>query len=491
MDRRSFLKLTGLAAGLAAIEPVAVATQAAARPSQKKSKDNAASQTQVVPKGPERLKLGVLSDVHIYKQPELDRFEQTLRFFKQEGVDGVILAGDIADDGLDFQMEMAMGAWDRVFAGTGVEKLMVYGNHDVRKITERTRKRFKDVEIDYEKQSIRANREQMWEKYVGGEWAPIWVKQVKGYTFIGGNYVNSLNMPGLEKVLSGLDLKGDKPFFYIQHTHPKGTCSAPWTWGQDDGKVTRILSKYPNCVALSGHSHTPLVDDRTVWQGEFTSIGTASLKYLIPFGYRENTYDHHEKSRARVPAQMKVLKCKDGHHGMIMTVYDNALKLDKYEFLNGETLGKPWIVPIPANPKNPFTFDSRAQQAVAPQFPKDAKITVSKPFHGVDRYKTEVEQIRVSFPYAISTESTPRAFDFEVQVETRELDHIKIFSTKRVHSAQYYLGEKADNKQPVEILYGVHELPSYRYYRYAVRPMESFGKAGEPIYSEWIKPDTF
>jgi hypothetical protein len=70
------------------------------------------------------------------------------------------------------------------------------------------------------------------------------------------------------------------PFFYVQHPHLKDTCYGPWAWGHDAGITTKTLSAYPNAIAFSGHSHYSLTDERTIWQGAFTSVGTGSFRAM-------------------------------------------------------------------------------------------------------------------------------------------------------------------------------------------------------------------
>ena len=95
-------------------------------------------------------------------------------------------------------------------------------------------------------------------------------------------------------------------------------------------------------------------------------------------------------------------------------------------------------------------------------------------------------QTAVHFPNVLCRNAHQRAYDFEVQVEMRDEDTEKIMLTKRVMSPHFYLGESKDEDEVV-CLFGEKELPTYRPIRFAVRPVECFGKKGQPIYSEWIK----
>ena len=177
----------------------------------------------------------------------------------------------------------------------------------------------------------------------------MYVKTVKGYSFVGSHFVPDGTYQKEGEVEAFLErhrpaLEGTKPFFYVQHYHPKGTCSAPWAWGQDAGYTTAALSRFPNAVAFSGHSHTPLTDDRTLWRGEFTSIGTASMRNLLPFGGRENSFIFGEDKV--VNQQMPIMHTYDGHHGQLATVYDDRIVIERIDFTNMLPLAQDWIVQI-------------------------------------------------------------------------------------------------------------------------------------------------
>ena len=479
MDRRHFLH-TG-AVATAALAVLSSAPEAGA--AQKKG-------VNVNPRGRARLKIGILSDVHVVDADGLVWLDKALRHFRGKDVDGVIISGDMSDWGTESQLRLVRGAWDKVFpsdrgiGGRKVERLFVTGNHDVLAPDVKYLKG-KDIPLS---EFFCLQKEEMWQRVFDEPYEPIWKKEVGGYTFIGAQYADGKTIPGLEEFLAGAGVKGDKPFFYIQHMHPAGTCSGPWVFGQDNGEVTRILSGYPNAVAISGHSHTSLTDDRTMWQGAFTSIGAASLSYILPFGGRENT--KLCMSKEKVPSQMKVHKFFDGQHGSLMTVYDNCLVVDKMEFHNGDELGR-WVVPVPF--ASPLSFECRAGYYAVPQFSKDASsaIRLSRA-PGEDRYKNPEDQVSVFFPTvtgapAESVDVPVRAFDYEVCVEMEDFDTVKTICTKRVLSVGYHLASARDLAD-VCCVFAVRELSSYRRWRFAIRPCNCYGVKGDPIYSPWQDP---
>ena len=89
-----------------------------------------------IEKGP-NVTFGVLSDVHLNKAGDEDTLLNAFAYFRDNGVDGVLIAGDIADRGFIEQMERCADCWWRTFPdgkapdGRHVEQLFIYGNHDI------------------------------------------------------------------------------------------------------------------------------------------------------------------------------------------------------------------------------------------------------------------------------------------------------------------------------------------------------------------------
>ncbi|MBQ4286935.1 MAG: hypothetical protein II770_02790, partial [Bacteroidales bacterium] len=188
------------------------------------------------------------------------------------------------------------------------------------------------------------------------------------------------------------------------------------------------------------------------------------------------------QSNEKVPSQMPVLSGTAGHHGQIMTIYDDCIVLQRHEFENDEDLGT-WVIPLKGTAR-PFSFEEREKTDKAPQFFDSAKVSVGDRKAGKDRYGVAQDQVTVEFPAAVSHDGLPRPLDYEVQVEEAGIDVFKAVLTKRVFSNIYFLGEKKDSEQPVKCVFSVNELPLDKEFRFAVRPCNGFGRKGEPIYSE-------
>lgn len=446
------------------------------------------------------LRIGVISDVHIGRLPgwhegdDEGYLDRAFAYFSRKNVDGVVIAGDLADWGLVAQLELVGVSWRKAFpdnrnaAGGKVEKLFVYGNHDLEGWKYGYQKRHKlPNSVFTEDCRISTNPARAWQRCFDEDYAPFALKTIKGYRFV---LNNRLEYGEKDTFLEDhrAELEGERPFFYVQHFHPRGTCSAPWVWGQDAGHSTRALSRYPNAIALSGHSHTPLTDGRTFWQGEFTSVGTASLRYLISRGGRENSFVFGV-SDPRI-TQMPPLdwNCQ---HGQIITVYDDRIVFERHDFHDDLPLGE-LVMPLPFD--GSLSFEHRREIAETPMFPADAKVSVSER-RGKDRRKNETDQVVVSFPNVLKP---VRAYDYEVSVEVMDVDILKTALTKHVYSAGCLRGSEADVKT-VECVFSKGELPlrdlipeggalaakAQWKYRYAVRPCNCWGDKGPAITTGW------
>lgn len=413
--------------------------------------------------GPANVTIGVLSDVHVGTS-RAKLLEETFAFFRDAGVDGVIIAGDIANGGSSNELKSAGNAWDAVFPGNRapdgrrVEKIFLYGNHD------------------YYGNSIRKDPAGAWRYAFDEDWAPIYDKTVKGYVFICAHWGHEEKLSAyLSENEKRLHLRDGRPFFYSQHPHPGNTVYGPWAWGNDKGVATRALCTYSNAIAFSGHSHHSLTDDRSVWQGSFTSIGTSSLSYIYAQYWRENG----EASNPQPVKQMPLLHEGAGKQGLIMRVYDDAIVFERWDMVAHEKLGPDWTIPLDGT--RPFDFERRRAAAIPPEFPADAAVLLSTGT-GKNRKGEEVEQVTVTFPSAIPS-ATSRALDYEVQALAFHEDQDYPVATKRVHSAAFFLPVARDAPTN-KCVFAVSELPGGEPLRFAVRPVECYGRKGHEIVSD-------
>ena len=430
-----------------------------------------------------RLKIGVLSDVHLKNPGDEVTFLKALEYFRDSGADGVLIAGDIADTGRAFELKLCADSWYKIFPGgkapdgRPVEQLFVYGNHDIDGWNWKgNAKRYKD---DPELKKTDAigfenNCARVWEELFHEKYEPIWLKRVKGFAFIGAHWGNIR----IEEFMKehGKEIDPSLPFFYTQHAHPRDTCFGSWAWGRDDGRSTRALSPFPNAVAFSGHSHYTLTDERTVWQGAFTSVNTASLKYAsADYSLRENMPGNGhgyrgEKRRHLMPN----IPTSNGRQGMLMSVFDDHIALERREFVTGQSLGDDWVLPLPCVESKPFAYAAHAKRRTAPEFPEGAAPKVE-----ARRDEKNGELLEIKFP-AAQTRGKCRVFEYEITAVLTEDDVDLVQLQRRVMANDFHLPETKDGV-PGSCVIAAADLPRKGRYRFDVRPLECFGLKGRAI----------
>ena len=465
--------------------------------------------------GTPKLRFGVISDVHIRVNPKGPGFtngydtatlEHALTWYRDQGVDAVAVVGDIADRGIVEEMEAFAATWFKVFPndrapdGRRVERIVVYGNHDWGGT------HYKPFVLDkYKDESTLADHiliakpKEHWERIFHEPWEHVYRKDVKGYTFIGAQWSNGWCRGKNEVGIQGLDgffatqkgkIDPSLPFFYFQHPHPKNTCYGSWAWGHDNGSATKNLSAYSNAVAFSGHSHYSLTDERSIWQGAFTSLGTSSLRYTgftaqsMPQGFENASSGQREKYDPY--KVMKKFSTSDGRQGMLVSVYDDRIVFARREFVYGSSLGEDWVLPLPAADSKPFAFVEHAKKIGVPEFESGAKLSVKKTRgknRGYNRGKTNIPSVEkdvyeITFPAAKAVASA-RVMDYEVSVVP------KAGGDKAV---RYVVPEGFNMavsdkrvKKAVKCRIAADQLPPEGTFRFEVRPRNSFGKTGAAI----------
>ena len=435
-----------------------------------------------------KLRLGVMSDIHVYYGGDgTDNLDVALAWFRAQDVDGVVITGDLAHLG-DFRELNDVGrAWDRAFPGNRgrdgrhVEKLFICGNHDFW-----FRAKGKPGAWAIADDPMKA-----WRLAFHEDFAPVWKKTVKGYTFIGASWpskekwsaarTTSVTPPGAVEAIEAVGAACDpkKPFFYLQHQHPEGTVFGEILKGTDDGLATAALSKFPNAVAISGHEHGPLTDERAVWQGAFTSIeaGTMRNTTILPCG-DIRAYENGSGGNNDAKMMSALMTC-DCAHGLLMDVYDDHLHLQRRDFFYDRPLGDDWIVPLPASASGPLNYEKRAKRAKAPEFAPDAWVT-ARLQKRTNRHGDARTALGLTFAAAQVTRES-RAYGYEIVVRdekgcewarTAAVD--PIYNLPKVRAIRDWVTPAVD----------VDGVPAGTKLAAEVRPFDCWGNRGKAIVSE-------
>ena len=466
--------------------------------------------------GERRLRVGVLSDIHVDGPKKAAWFEKALRQFDAEKVDAVLVSGDLTVHGRLHEFQHVADTWFKVFPddrrsdGAKVERLFVTGNHDVDGWAYGP---FRSVE-EARPTSFFFHREEFWKRLWHEDYKPVSMKTVGGCPFVLRNWLSILGREAkghpvaagfadepnpLPEFLRTASLPADRPVFFVQHEPVTDTVNATWlfrgrVWGKCSDDVAKPLySRHPNAIVLTGHSHLSLTDETSIWQGAFTAVNcSAETGFAFTPPGRENGFCGRDFSR-NPPMGMPPIDYKGVHQGMVMDVYDDRVVFRRFEFKNERSLGPDWVVPCGADAAQPYRFDVRFRKALRPAFPKGAKVTVREGMgpvrgkNGMSASEVLHPQVWVSFPPATTEEGADiRAWDYAVRLEEDCGDRVRVVAERLFFSPNSLMGEQ-DDVAPVLCAFPKADLPqrSRAAYRFTAVPRSCWGHEGTAISSEW------
>lgn len=272
-------------------------------------------------------------------------------------LDAVTFSGDITDDGTFTAFSAFTATTDKVIKD-GTERLAV-------------------VAKSHDGNTYGAKSLEIFTELTGQE--TDFHRVIKGYHFIGISRSPIDDVQYSEEQIEWLDreLKAateaapEQPVFVFQHEHVLNTVFGSYTydgWGLDI--FTDVLNKYPQVVHISGHSHYPANDPRSIWQGAFTAIGDGGLAYY-EFTVDSETSVHPEKSKTMTQALMVEV---DKNNRVLIKVLD----VDKGEFV-AEYLVDNVSEPV----KTKYDHNIRKENSFAPVFADGAKLNIENTLGGI------------------------------------------------------------------------------------------------------------
>ena len=455
-----------------------------------------------------QLLFGVLSDLHLL-DPALELPEGAARSallrtalarFRDRGVDGVLVCGDLTNNGFVTELEEVARVWFEVFPegrlpdGRRGANLMFYGDHDmegrIRK-GERVRRLYAERGLPLPLGLDEGdNRFVVWERLFGEPWAPLRRVTVKGRDFLLRSFAPEYmgRSPGLTEAVAQVRAENpDRPFFYAQHRTIPGTCRfRDHLWGAEDGAgdCRRVLDGCPEGVAFFGHTHSSLADEQSAWQGGFTAINAGGfVNAAVPRGRENSTAISWLADDPALFAQMRAVPAAAGHDAMLVAVDGWRLRVERLDVETGLPLGPDWEIETGPEAIARGAFGNAARAAAAgppPQFPPDAAIVVEDVPDGANRSGAPTPQVRVRFPRAETQPGGLRALDYRVRVETLANGEPRLLLEKRVLTPGANRPEFLDSEPP-SCVFSRAELAAPGPLRFTVAPANAWGQEGAPI----------
>ena len=340
------------------------------------------------------IRFAVCSDIHIggntEDEPEQERLKQLIDFMydycdsqSYTGFDALCVVGDMTDDGYDYQYDIFNNIIDENL-NEGIELVICTGNHEY------IATRDYDASISAEMFKTKMNRAE--DNHI----------VINGYHFIsvsysddGKTFDSKLDWMD-EEISAAVADSGDKPVFVFQHPAPFATVYGSISWGDFD--IDKVLAKYPTVVDFSGHSHYPINDPRSMWQGSFTALGCGTLSYFETDldGIASNfPYDNNQA------AQFYIVECdKDGNTRIL-----------SYDLITEQFFDNEYYLTGLADRNFPYSYARMKARDEAPVWSEDTQITTSVNENGetiltftgatdkyiVESYKVSVQQNGIPF----------------------------------------------------------------------------------------------
>ncbi|MBQ8339455.1 MAG: metallophosphoesterase [Clostridia bacterium] len=351
------------------------------------------------------LRFAVASDLHTRGDSEnFDTRERLAAFYttayafaesqSYNKLDGIFVVGDYTQNGKP-TTELAK-YYDYVKANTkaGTISRAIIGNHEFyATASDRNSEEYKQLypngfyDYRYTPESI-AGTHANYVQYSGYDSADDHFS-INGYHFIivaMDLYKKSSNefysteklawLKGELQAAAAADPTGTKPIFVFEHIGAKNTV---YGTGGADKNLGSVLDDFPQVVNFSGHSHYPLSDPRSIWQGDFTAINTGTLAYI-----GTDIVGHPNKASGRATNTTGGWASDGSESGLrtggmyylIEVDAKHAIRVYIYDLFSDKLYGEPIYVGNVGDPST-YTFTAeRANTAEKPYFAADAALTV-------------------------------------------------------------------------------------------------------------------
>ena len=331
--------------------------------------------------------VGVVSDVHINNgAAQTNKWKNALTQLRDKaaeqdphGLAGVLIAGDLIDNPNTSYLETFKSTYESVFDPTKVPMIYTVGNHDVN---------------NYKWTSSMVSEAAYMRSTLGDNYFLFDLDKEMGVSHecrhcrIGDYHVLAITPNGtspvvydteaikwLDETLAAItNAEPDKYVFVITHPMIYNTVYGSLL-GEADGiwhvssmgywatrVLTDVLKKYPQVLIFGGHLHFPLQDPRSIWQGDFTALGCASVRYMAI-----EAAGYEDMSSATV---MK--DCNEFSQGNLVQFDRNGnMRILRMDFYNNAVIGDELITQYPDKETKanlvPYNHTTRSLANAAPK----------------------------------------------------------------------------------------------------------------------------
>lgn len=386
-------------------------------------------------------RFAVISDVHFGNnqgEGPMVKVPKALKnlLAKQPRIDAIFVVGDISDYGQSSQYDLALKVFnDTTIVPANFPVYFMMGNHD------------------------HYGGKKSYDNYFKLGQPLYHYLDIKGYPFItismSGTGANSYSEKDLDFLAKSMEDAAKrypgKPIFVFTHVPPQNTVygTQPRDGGWGTTKFEPILSKYPQAVVFSGHSHFPLGDPRSIHQAIYTSVNDGSTTYsevepgVVNEGIHPAKYDYVTE-------------------GLIVNVDANTnIEMERWDTYNDEEMLPRWYVQAPHDGKH-FLYTNRTGGA-APFFRPGSTVTI-------DNIKEE--GCSVTFPQATDDEVVHR---YRIEI---------LKDGETVITNHTFSGFYLNSKKPLTLNVRFQGIPNGSTLKARVTAIDSYDNQSAPIESK-------
>ena len=404
------------------------------------------------------LRIGIVSDTQTYDVFEdwgMSNLAKAFKLLAAKQPEVILMPGDLADMGnLPGAYTLYNELCAAFFGSDQPIQIACAGNHDMWAT------------------SPDCTRESLRQAFCRGLNIPEdnpWHTVIKGFDFIcitedlQNDYSDELIAKVEKELLAAVERDPEKPVFVISHYPPYDTMSG--SHGNSGKKNLReLFDRFKQVVSISGHTHYPLEDERSIWQKEFTAFTTSTLSYGC---VEERPFN---SCNTILPFAREVVQA------LYMELYADRLEIHRYNVEDQRELkpGQLWRVNLPYSPEEAIYTPERALKRTAPFFAAEASLVL--------RYD-------YGFVYAIfdAAKHDDMVQFYRIIARRKDADGNWQLAREALYAADFYRLERNQSERCF------FKLPCDMFtagdvYRVEVYPLESFGKAGEPLVIERTIP---
>jgi len=325
------------------------------------------------------------SDSRHYTHAHMDT---AFKMLKGYNPDIVCVVGDLAENGKQDQITAVSNIYDKYFKDK-VPMFYCMGNHDIQNGECRTMYQtvFGKYNYKYDVENIQntGNRHAVVNGY------HFLAVDVESYNTRDGSYdaggrYSSSTIEWLDKTLAKITSENPNQYVFIithlpiYNTVYGSTRITQNTFSWYTKELFAVLDKYPQAVTFGGHIHYTLDAETSIWQGNFTALGTSAVAYTC----FEDIFANDTLTGELDVMPHDAEKMSQGYVLKVDSL--GNVRITRLDFTEGKVIKRDFVLKTPAADRShliDYNFDYRMSYNTPPTWVNsDAQILLSNAANG-------------------------------------------------------------------------------------------------------------